>query len=149
MQKLWKRGAGILIGGGFALAASGCFVPGGGGFPGNGTLRVEVLEPLGSRPAQPFDFDADTYYVPHGEVDVSYIAPTGSVIPHTLKLRAVGGSAAIPGTIDLLIPGGPTDAASGTFEVPAGKYELYCDITNPQTGVSHAQLGMTAVLNVL
>ena len=140
-----KRGAGVVLAAGFAVAASGCFLP------GTGTLNVTVIEHT-SEPV-PFDFDKDTYVVPHGEVDAAYFAPVGSPIPHTLKLREVDGTEAIPDTIDLAVSPGPTgtDADAGTFDVPAGTYELYCDVAplNAPPGLTHADLGMTATLIAL
>ncbi len=100
----------------------------------------------------PFDFDRDTYVVRHDEVDAAYFAPVGSPIPHTPKLREVGGTEPIAGTIDLAVSPGPsgTDADAGTFEVPAGTYELYCDVGSPgNPEITHAELGMTATLVVL
>ena len=132
-----RRAAVLGVLGGVVFATSGCFLP------NTGTLRVDVIEQLDNT-AQPFDFDKDTYYVPRGEVDAFYTAPVGSGIPHTLKLRQDGGPA-IEGTIDLGMGPGPDggDADEGTFEVPKGTYELFCDVG------PHAALGMTATLIVI
>ncbi len=128
-KRMAKRAAGVALVAGLGVGVSACFLP------NTGVLRVEVLEPLGTRPEKPFDFDKDSYRVPRGEIDVTYLGPDGSVIPHTLKVR---GSNAM----DLFI-GSDNRVDRSTVVHEPGTYELYCDVG------PHAALGMTAELVVV
>ena len=129
-RRTWvKRAAGVAMVAGIGVGVSACFLP------NTGILRVEVLEPLGTRPDKPFDFDRDSYRVPRGEIDVTYFGPEGSAIPHTLKVRDSD-------AMDLFI--GPANRSDkSTVVLEPGTYELYCDIG------PHASLGMTAELVVV
>ena len=103
------------------------------------TLKVVAKEDF-SNQAQPFDFDQDHYVVPRGQTNVVYAFPTG-VAPHTLRIRASE-------ALDLAV-NTTTRSDEGTVDLAPGTYELYCSIVNPNTGVGHDDLGMTAQLVVL
>jgi plastocyanin len=132
-KSFWRRGVALGVLGVAVVTTSGCL-------PNTGTLKVTIIEQLAE--PQPFDFDQDTYRVPRGEVDALYLAPA-SGIPHTLRLRQDGGDP-IEGTLNLSIGAGVPgpDSAAGTFTIPKGTYEMYCDVG------AHAALGMTATLVV-
>jgi hypothetical protein len=127
--KLWKRGAGVAVAGGFALAASGCFLP------DTGQLRVVVGEQFSTDGPPSFTFDQETYYAPRGEIDVDYIGPAGSPVPHDLKIEGQD-SAFVFLPTDL-------DEVEGDVDLEAGTYVLFCSLTG------HRGLGMEASLVVL
>jgi hypothetical protein len=126
--KLWKRGVGVAVAGGFALAASGCFVP------NTGHLTVVISEEFFPTGPPAFTFDEDTYHVPQGDIDVDYIGPAGSDIPHDLRLQGEDES--------FVVLPSDVDSAEGEVELEPGTYEIYCSLTG------HAGLGMTATLVV-
>ncbi len=74
-------------------------------------------------------FDADSYETEAGCIEVTY-TNNGS-IAHTLLVRGKSGFKLAVGNTD-----------SGTVDLPAGTYELYCDVAG------HEAAGMVAELSV-
>lgn len=92
---------------------------------GAGTDAVEVI-------AQDIAFGADSYQASAGEVSFSYVNE-GNIL-HTLVVEDVGG-------LELMVrSSGDTD--SGSVELDAGEYTLFCDVPG------HRQAGMQAALTV-
>ena len=96
--------------------------------PGAGTsLTVE---------AHDIDFDRDAYRVAAGPVDVEYVQE--GALPHSLLIEASDG-----GDVDRFeLEVGEVDADSGTVDLPAGDYVIYCDVPG------HRDAGMEAELHV-
>jgi plastocyanin len=96
--------------------------------PGAGTsLTVE---------AHDIDFDRDAYRVAAGPVDVEYVQE--GALPHSLLIAASDG-----GDVDRFeLEVGEVDADSGTVDLPAGDYVIYCDVPG------HRDAGMEAELHV-
>ena len=82
--------------------------------PGAGTsLTVE---------AHDIDFDRDAYRIAPGPVDVEYVQE--GALPHSLLIEASDG-----GDVDHFeLEVGEVDADSGTVDLPAGDYGIYCDV---------------------
>jgi plastocyanin len=93
----------------------------GGCTPADAEVTVHALDAL--------KFDADAYDSDAGCIEVSYVND-GSVA-HTLLVKGKSG---------FKLSVGDTD--SGTVELPAGTYELYCDVAG------HEAAGMKADLEV-
>lgn len=96
--------------------------------PGAGTsLTVE---------AHDIDFDRDAYRIAAGPVDVEYVQE--GALPHSLLIEASDG-----GDVDRFeLEVGEVDADSGTVDLPAGDYVIYCDVPG------HRDAGMEAELHV-
>ena len=96
--------------------------------PGAGTsLTVE---------AHDIDFDRDAYRIAAGPVDVEYVQE--GALPHSLLIEASDG-----GDVDRVeLEVGEVDADSGTVDLPAGDYVIYCDVPG------HRDAGMEAELHV-
>ena len=96
--------------------------------PGAGTsLTVE---------AHDIDFDRDAYRVAAGPVDVEYVQE--GALPHSLLIEASDG-----GDVDRFeLEVGEVHADSGTVDLPAGDYVIYCDVPG------HRDAGMEAELHV-
>ena len=96
--------------------------------PGAGTsLTVE---------AHDIDFDRDAYRVAAGPVDVEYVQE--GALPHSLLIESSDG-----GDVDSFeLEVGEVDADSGTVDLPAGDYVIYCDVPG------HRDAGMEAELHV-
>ena len=86
-------------------------------------LRVE---------AHDIDFDSDAYRVAAGQVDVEYVQE--GQLPHSLVVEASDGG----GVDDFRLEVGDADADSGTVDLPAGDYVIWCDIPG------HRDAGMEA-----
>lgn len=74
-------------------------------------------------------FDADSYEADAGCIEVTYVNEGN--VPHTLLVKDHKGFKLSVGKSD-----------TGTIELPAGTYELYCDIAG------HESAGMKAELTV-
>ncbi len=74
-------------------------------------------------------FDADSYETGAGCVEITYENNGGQ--PHTLLIRDESGFKLTVGDTD-----------KGTIDLPAGSYEIYCDIAG------HESAGMVAELTV-
>lgn len=95
-------------------AATGCD-------PADSTLAVHALDDL--------RFDAESYDAEAGCLEVDYV--NDGSIAHTLLVKGLDGFKLAVG-----------DEDSGTLELEAGEYTLYCDIPG------HEAAGMTAELTV-
>jgi uncharacterized cupredoxin-like copper-binding protein len=96
--------------------------------PGAGTsLTVE---------AHDIDFDRDAYRIAAGPVDVEYVQE--GALPHSLLIEASDGDDVDRFELEV----GEVDADSGTVDLPAGDYVIYCDVPG------HRDAGMEAELHV-
>jgi uncharacterized cupredoxin-like copper-binding protein len=96
--------------------------------PGGGTsLMVE---------AHDIEFDRDAYRVAAGPVAIDYVQE--GALPHSLVIEASDGGV----VNDFKLEVGDVDADSGTVELPAGDYEIFCDVPG------HRDAGMEAELQV-
>ena len=115
---------------GLLLAACGDDDDGGGASPtapGNSSdadLTVVAEDPP--------DFDSDAYTAPAGEVTVAYENSGSS--PHTLVIDGID-------DFKLEVEQGD-DIDTGTVELEAGEYEIYCDVSG------HRAAGMEATVTV-
>jgi uncharacterized cupredoxin-like copper-binding protein len=113
---------------GLALAACG----GGGGSsstptaPANPDLTVHAEE---------IKFDQKAYTVHGGEVKIAY--PNDGTQTHTLVVQSPAGDQ-IPPKLRVA----PGKETGGVYQLPAGEYTIYCDITG------HREAGMQASLTV-
>lgn len=92
---------------------------------GDGGAQLEVV-------AEDIAFGDDSYEATAGAVDVRYV--NDGAIPHTLLIEDVDGFK--------LAVDGSGDEDTGTVELEAGTYTLYCDIPG------HREAGMEATLDV-
>lgn len=129
-QKFLRSAAAVAM---FVVAACGdddaaapdTAAPAAGSGAGAGSDAVEVI-------AQDIAFGADSYQASAGEVSFSYVNE-GNIL-HTLVVEDVGG-------LELMVrSSGDTD--SGSVELDAGEYTLFCDVPG------HRQAGMQAALTV-
>jgi plastocyanin len=107
-------------------------VAGGGASPESGpdagtSLAVE---------AHDIEFDRDAYRIAAGPAEVRYVQE--GALPHSLVIEAADG-----GDVDgFKLEVGDVDADSGTVDLPAGDYVIYCDVPG------HRDAGMEAELEV-
>jgi plastocyanin len=89
--------------------------------------------------AHDIEFDRDAYRITAGPVAIEYVQE--GALPHTLVIEAPDG-----GDVDgfglEVGEGGDVDADSGTVDLPAGDYVIYCDVPG------HRDAGMEADLQV-
>jgi plastocyanin len=105
---------------------------GGGGSPDAGSSAGTSL----TIEAHDIDFDRDAYRIAAGSVDIEYVQE--GALPHSLVLEASDG-----GDVDgFKLEVGRVDADSGTVDLPAGDYVIYCDVPG------HRDAGMEARLQV-
>lgn len=97
--------------------------PAGGDGSGGGALEIE---------AHDIEFDADSYDVAAGTVDMTYV--NEGAIPHTLVIEGVDGF-----KLEVDASG---DEDAGTVELEPGTYTLFCDVAG------HRDAGMEATLTV-
>lgn len=86
--------------------------------------------------AHDIEFDRDAYRIAAGPADVRYLQE--GALPHSLVIEAAGG-----GDVDgFRLEVGVVEADSGTVDLPAGDYVIYCDVPG------HRDAGMEAELQV-
>ncbi len=98
---------------------------GGGDPPAAGGLVVHALDSL--------QFDSDRYQAEAGTIDVTY--ENDGSLPHTFLVEGREDD------LELEVSGGG-DTDSGSIELPAGTYTVYCDVAG------HQAAGMEATLIV-
>jgi plastocyanin len=86
--------------------------------------------------AHDIEFDRDAYRVAAGPVAIDYVQE--GALPHSLVIEASDGGV----VNDFKLEVGDVDADSGTVELPAGDYEIFCDVPG------HRDAGMEAELQV-
>jgi plastocyanin len=85
--------------------------------------------------AEDIHFDKKAYTVPAGEVRIAY--PNQGAQTHTLIVQSPAGD-----KIDPKLSVAPGKETGGVYQLPAGQYTIYCDITG------HRAAGMEATLTV-
>jgi uncharacterized cupredoxin-like copper-binding protein len=86
--------------------------------------------------AHDIGFDRDAYRIAAGPVDIDYVQE--GALPHSLVIEASDG-----GNVDAFrLAVGDIDADEGTIDLPAGDYEIFCDVPG------HREAGMEAELQV-
>jgi plastocyanin len=86
--------------------------------------------------AHDIGFDRDAYRIAAGPVDIDYVQE--GALPHSLVIEASDG-----GNVDAFrLEVGEVDADKGTIDLPAGDYEIFCDVPG------HRDAGMEAELQV-
>ena len=106
---------------------------GGGG--GSGSTPTAPANPDLTVHAEEIKFDQKAYSVHGGEVKIAY--PNDGTQTHTLIVQSPQGDKV--GEKLRVAPGKET---GGVYQLPAGQYTLYCDITG------HREAGMVASLTV-
>jgi uncharacterized cupredoxin-like copper-binding protein len=106
---------------------------GGGG--GSGSTPTAPANPDLTVHAEEIKFDQKAYSVRGGEVKIAY--PNDGTQTHTLIVQSPQGDKV--GEKLRVAPGKET---GGVYQLPAGQYTLYCDITG------HREAGMVATLTV-
>jgi plastocyanin len=125
-----------------ALAAFLLVACGDDGADGGTALGDTTPEPAAGAPtsltveAHDIAFDRDAYRVAAGPADIEYVQE--GTLPHTLVIEASDGGA-VDG-FKLEVDGDDTD--TGTVDLPAGDYRIYCDVPG------HRDAGMEAELHV-
>ncbi len=114
-----------------ALALAAC----GGGGGGSSSTPTAPTNPNLTVIAEEIHFDKKEYSVPAGEVRMAYL--NEGTQTHTLIVQSPTGN-----DIDPKLRVGPGKETGGVYELPAGKYTIYCDITG------HRAAGMEATLTV-
>jgi len=112
-----------------ALAACG----GGGG--GSSSAPAPPANPNLTVIAEEIHYDKKDYSVPAGEVRVQF--DNDGVQTHNLVVQDPNGN-----RIDPKLQDGPGKKTGGVYQLPAGSYTLFCDITG------HREAGMVASLKV-
>jgi len=113
----------------FALAACG----GGGG--GSSSAPTPPANPNLTVIAEEIHYDKKDYSVPAGEVRVQF--NNDGVQTHNLIVQDPKGN-----RIDPKLQDGPGKKTGGVYQLAAGKYTMFCDITG------HREAGMVASLEV-
>ena len=114
-----------------ALVLAAC----GGGGGGSSSTATTPANPNLTVIAEEIHFDKKEYTVAAGEVRVAY--PNEGTQTHTLVVQSPTGD-----NIDPKLRVGPGKETGGVYQLPAGNYTIYCDITG------HRAAGMVASLTV-
>jgi plastocyanin len=86
--------------------------------------------------AHDIDFDRDAYRVAAGPADIDYVQE--GALPHSLVIEASDGGDVNGFKLEV----GEVAADSGTVDLPAGDYVIFCDVPG------HRDAGMEAELHV-
>jgi uncharacterized cupredoxin-like copper-binding protein len=114
----------------FGLSVVAC---GGGG--SSGSTPTAPANPDLTVHAEEIKFDQKAYTVHSGEVKIAY--PNDGTQTHTLIVQSPQGD-----KVGEKLRVAPGKATGGVYQLPAGQYTLYCDITG------HREAGMVASLTV-
>jgi plastocyanin len=114
-----------------ALVLAAC----GGGSGGSSSTATTPANPNLTVIAEEIHYDKKEYSVAAGEVRIAY--PNQGTQTHTLVVQSPAGD-----NIDPKLRVGPGKETGGVYQLPAGNYTIYCDITG------HRAAGMVATLTV-
>lgn len=106
-----------------------------GGSSGSGSTATIPANPNLTVIGEDIRFDKKEYSVPAGEVRLAY--PNAGALTHTLLVQDPKGN-----RIEPKLTVAPKKETGGVYQLAAGTYTIYCDVTG------HRDAGMVATLTV-